>query len=83
MERFLHSKETIRRLCTHDGNFQSLCEAYWRCAHALWHWNRSSSEEAPVHTVGYGALLVELEEEMLQKLHEINRLSGGGSAKTC
>jgi len=70
MKRFPDHKDAVKKLFAESESFQTVCEDYRRCAEALRHWNRSTSEEAPARREEYEALLRGLEEEILQSLNE-------------
>jgi hypothetical protein len=69
-ERFPDRKQTIKALFEKSESFQTLCDDYRQCDEALRHWSRSSDEDAPARTREYEALLLELEEEILQNVNE-------------
>jgi hypothetical protein len=75
LKRFPDRKDTVKRLFKESENFKAVCEDYQECAKALYHWDRSDSEEAPLRKSEYSALLQELEAEILQCLTEPNLIN--------
>ncbi|MGA2401309.1 MAG: hypothetical protein ABSG91_06335 [Syntrophobacteraceae bacterium] len=69
VERFPEKKEALRRLFESSQSFQSLCEEYEACLHALKYWRESSLPEAPDFRNEFSTLLSELEEETLEHLN--------------
>ena len=49
-----------------------MCQDYRKCVKALDHCNQSEGEIAPIHRAEYSAIIQELEEEILQRLTELN-----------
>lgn len=73
VKRFPGRKDTIQRLFRESEAFQTVCEDYRKCVEALRHWNESDSAEAPSRREEYGALLRDLEVEILQSLNEFGK----------
>ena len=69
-DRFPDRADKIKARFDNQDSFQTLCEDYRRCAGALQHWAQSLDENASLRVEEYGALLRELEEEILQILDE-------------
>ena len=67
-DRFPDRVDKIKALFDNQDSFQTLCEDYRRCANALQHWTQSLDENAAMRVEEYGALLQELEEEIIQNL---------------
>jgi hypothetical protein len=59
----------IRRLWMKDTSFRALCGEYHECLVARQYWEQSDSDDAPARREEYAALLLELEEEILQWLY--------------
>jgi len=72
MRKFPEHKKAIRRLLKDKDEFFTLCRDYQVCKEALGYWNASPSDQAPLRSIEYSALLQELETEILQNVHEIN-----------
>lgn len=68
IEKYREHAEHIRRLWLKDDSFRGLCRDYGDCLSALKYWEQSGDGEAPARREEYAALLIELEEEILQGL---------------
>jgi hypothetical protein len=73
LKRFPNSTDVIKRLFREDKAFQSICEDYRRCAEAIEHWRRSTSEEASLLRKEYENLLQDLETEIQERLNNLDR----------
>jgi len=69
-DRFPDHVEKIKARFDNQDSFKTLCEDYRICTEALQHWTQSLDENASMRVAEYGALLRELEEEILQILDE-------------
>jgi hypothetical protein len=72
LKRFLNHKDTVKRLYRESESFQTMCEDYRKCVRALDHWKQSEEEIAFKRRTEYSAIIHELEEEILQRLTELN-----------
>lgn len=72
--RFPAYRSALERLWSIDADFQNLCEEYQECAAAFSHWQESPAAEASSLRTEYGALVRDLEEEILNYLEKNNRL---------
>ncbi len=66
IERFPDHREILYRLYAADEAFQTLCDNYQECFQAVEYWNHSKAASAPDRQQEYGALLNELETEIMQ-----------------
>jgi hypothetical protein len=72
-KRFPDRMNAIKRLFRENEVFQGLCEDYRRCAEAVEHWKRSTSEEASLLRKEYEALLRDLETEIMERLRDSHK----------
>ena len=67
-ERFPDRRALIKARFMQSEAFKTLCSDYQECLKALEHWNQSTDGEAGRFRQEYQALLLELEEEVMQYL---------------
>ena len=67
-EQFPERGEAIRSLIVQNEKFKTICEDYLTCLEAFRYWERSEGRDAKNRRKEYGALLKELEDEILQNL---------------
>ena len=67
-ERFPDKKHSIDLLMTEDPEFLALCEDYDICVDAVRYWAKSKDPEAETRVIEYRALILELEDEIIQAL---------------
>jgi hypothetical protein len=72
LKRFLNHKDTVKRLYRESDSFQTMGEDYRKCVRVLDHWKQSEEEIAFKRCAEYSAIIQELEEDILQRLTELN-----------
>jgi len=70
LARFPEHADRIKRLFRQNATFRAECEDYRQCFRALEYWNQSGAHCGPSRREEYGALMKDLEEEILQTLKE-------------
>lgn len=68
MKRFPDRREEIVRCFYDSESFQTLCEDYKQCSHALQFWSRADSAKSIQRKTEYEEMLQSLEFEILQYL---------------
>lgn len=72
IKKFPDHKVVIQRLFQSNDEFLTLCDDYRMCKEALAYWNNSDSEQAASRINEYQTLMLELENEILSKVHELD-----------
>jgi hypothetical protein len=62
----------IQYLFRNNPVFRETCIDFHKCSMALHYWSNLSSQEAPIRTQEYSALLQELKQELLQGIRLFN-----------